>query len=343
MKTILIVDDNSTNLLVAENVLSPYYEVITALSASLMFELLEDIIPDLILLDVLMPDTDGFEVIAQLRKDSRYADIPVMFLTSQTDAAVEARGFESGVVDFIAKPFFHTVLLSRIKKHLAIDQIIRERTQELEQLKDSIASAVANAVEKRATCTGRHMERTASYVEIFIAAMLKNDVYADELKKYNPEVVASAARLHDLGKIRIPDAILSKPSKLSQDEFSVVKTHATEGEKIVDEIAKRANDAEFLSYAKMCAGSHHERWDGTGYPRNLKGEEIPLLGRIMAIVDVYDALVSVRPYKVAFSHEDALEIIRNNRGSHFDPQMVDVFLDIHRQFAEVRYTDQTGG
>jgi len=334
-KIIFVVDDNSSNLLVAENVLSPHYEVITALSASVMFELLEEVIPDLILLDILMPEMNGFDVLKNLRSNEAYEDIPVIFLTAQSDASVEAQGFESGVADFITKPFFNSVLLNRVKKILSIEQIIRERTEQLIKLKISITHVLANAVENRDTLTGKHLERTATYVELLTAAMLEEGVYADELLQWNPEVVTSAVRLHDLGKIVISDMILNKPTRLTQNEFDTVKTHTTEGERIIDEIANEAGDAEFLYFAKVCAGSHHEKWDGTGYPRGLKENEIPLLGRMMAIIDVYDALVSDRPYKQAYSHEGAMRIIMDSRGTHFDPVIVDVFEKFNEQFAQV--------
>ncbi|MCL2187677.1 MAG: response regulator [Defluviitaleaceae bacterium] len=340
MKTIFVVDDNSTNLLTAEKVLSGYYEVITAVNADLMFELLEDITPDLILLDILMPDMDGFEVLKHLRQNPAYVDIPVMFLTAQSDAAIEARGFESGVVDFITKPFFDSVLLGRIRKHLEIEDLIRDRTRQLDDLKNSITYVLADAVENRDPLTGRHIDRTASYVEVLLSALLEKGVYTDELTQWDPEVIVAAARMHDLGKLTISDSILNKPGKLSEAEFEKIKTHTLEGEKIIEEIAEKAGDGEFLRYAKLCAGSHHERWDGTGYPRGLKANEIPLLGRIMAIIDVYDALVSERPYKKAYTHEHAMQIIKENRGTHFDPLITDVFDEIHLQFENVLFEEK---
>jgi putative two-component system response regulator len=334
MKTIFVVDDSSINLIVAENVLCDYYDVITMLSVSMMFELLEDVIPDLILLDIMMPDIDGFDALTQLRANMRYAGIPVMFLTSKNDAATEARGFEMGVMDFISKPFSGPVLLNRIRKHLAIEDVIRERTEMLQQrteklmrLQNSMTSVLANMVENRDKLTGKHIERTAAYIKIMLKAMFKKGIYFDEMKRWNMDVIVSAARLHDLGKIVVSDLILNNPGKLSAEEFEVIKTHSSEGEKIIDDIISESGDEDFLYYAKLCAGSHHERWDGTGYPRGLVGKEIPLLGRIMAIADVYDALVSERPYKEAFTHERSVEIILENKGTQFDPEIVEVFLE----------------
>jgi putative two-component system response regulator len=345
MKTIFVVDDNSANLLMAEGVLSEHYEVITALSAGIMFELLEDIIPDLILLDIMMPDIDGFAALKRLRSSSKTEGIPVMFLTGKNDANTEAKGFEYGVMDFITKPFNGHVLLNRIKKHLSLEDIIRERTQmlqhrtrQLEKLQNSITYVLADMVENRDKQTGKHIERTAEYIKVLLSAMLEKGIYYDEISEWNMDLIISASRLHDLGKISVTDMILNKPGKLTDDEYEMIKDHALKGEGIIDEIIQRSEDAhneKILQYAKLCIGSHHERWDGTGYPRGLKGLAIPLQGRLMAIADVYDALVSERPYKPAFSHEKAVEIIRENRGSHFDPQLVDVFLDVREQFAEI--------
>ncbi|MCL2500568.1 MAG: response regulator [Defluviitaleaceae bacterium] len=342
MKTIFVVDDNSANLMMAEEVLSDQYEVITISSAVTMFELLEDVIPDLILLDIMMPDIDGFEALKKLKANSKYVDIPVMFLTGKSDGATEARGFELGVMDFITKPFFGAVLINRIKKHLAIETLIQERTQllrsrtdKLLRLQNSMTSVLANMVENRDKLTGTHIQRTASYMKLLISALLKKGVYYDELIGWNTDIVISSSRLHDLGKIAVTDTILNKPGKLTPEEFDVIKTHTIEGENIINDIINESGDEEFLRCALLCAGNHHERWDGTGYPRGLKGEEIPLHGRIMALADVYDALVSERPYKPAFSHERAVVIIKENDGTHFDPNIVEVFLEISGDFANL--------
>jgi putative two-component system response regulator len=342
MKTIFVVDDNSANLLMAEEVLSNQYEIITISSATTMFELLDEVIPDLILLDIMMPEIDGFDALKKLKANSRYADIPVMFLTSKTDGATEARGFEMGVMDFITKPFFGAVLVNRIKKHLAIEELIQERTSLLHQrtekllrLQNNMTSVLANMVENRDKLTGKHIQRTAIYLKLLVSALLQNGVYYDELITWNLDILVSSSRLHDLGKIAVTDTILNKPGKLTKEEFEIVKIHSTEGERVIDDIITESGNEEFLIFAKLCAGSHHEKWDGTGYPRGLKGEDIPLQGRIMALADVYDALVSERPYKNAFSHEKSVEIIKENRGTHFDPKIVDVFLTIHESFHNV--------
>ena len=335
-KTIYVVDDNDTNLSVAKEALKEQYRVMTLPSAAKMFALLDKITPDLILLDIEMPEMDGFEAIKRLKENDSHADIPVIFLTSMTDATVEVKGFELGVIDFITKPFSEPVLLNRIKTHLHIDDIIRERTAQIQQLKNAIVFSFADIVEKRDQETGGHVERTSKYIEILVNAMIKQKVCEEELKGLDLDSIISSARLHDVGKIAIPDSILNKPGRLDKEEFENMKTHAAEGEQIINQMASRTDDNEFLRNARLFAGYHHERWDGTGYPHGLKGTEIPLQGRIMAIVDVYDALVSERPYKKPFTEEETLKIIMENAGTQFDPYIAEVFLSVRDQFSEVK-------
>jgi putative two-component system response regulator len=368
LKTIFVVDDNDVNLLTAEKALSKHYRVFTLPSAADMFDLLNNIVPELILLDISMPQMNGFEAMRLLKGNVRYADIPIIFLSSRDDTATEAHVFELGALDFISKPFSEAVLLNRIKTHLEIEELIHERTSMLQQrtgklqrLQNSMVSILANMVESRDKYTGRHIERTTKYIKILLNAMLSRGVYADEIMHwnfeevvssarlhdigeifvanekdpYNLETVISSARLHDIGKITISDLILNKPDKLTAEEYELMKSHAIEGEKIINSIITESGNEAFLQNAKLFAGCHHEKWDGTGYPRGLKGEEIPLQGRIMAVVDVYDALISDRSYKSAFTHERAVEIIKESSGSHFDPKIVDVFLEVSGLFKEV--------
>jgi len=334
-KTIFVVDDNSTNLAVAEEALEEQYLVITLSSAAKMFTALEKIKPDLILLDITMPEISGFDAIKRLKTNDLYMEIPVIFLTGLTDAETEAAGIELGAVDFIVKPFSVPVLLNRIKNHLQIDELIhertellRKRTEQLVRLQNSIVSTLADVVENRDSNTGGHIERTSVYVKIFIEAMLEHGLYADEIQSWNLDLVVSSARLHDLGKVSIPDSILNKPDKLTEEEFAIIKTHTAAGERIIDHMILRSGDGDFLRNAKFIAGYHHEYWDGSGYPYGLKGKEIPLQGQIMAIVDVYDALTSARPYKKAFTNEESLKIIREGSGKQFDPHIVDLLCGI---------------
>ena len=335
MKTIFVVDDNLTNLLTAKNALASYYQVFTMSSAMKMIELLKKITPDLILLDIKMPEMDGFEALACLKSNPSHADIPVIFLTSTTDAAIEARGFELGVIDFITKPFSPPVLLNRIKTHLDIDDLVHKRTAQIRRLQDSIITVLANVIEERDNETGGHNDRTAAYIKILIKVLKERGVYVDEINGWALEMVASSARLHDVGKIHIQDTILNKPAKLDREEYEKMKLHTTEGARMIDKMIEQTGEVEFLNNAKLFAEYHHERWDGTGYPHGLKGTDIPLQGRIMAIVDVYDALISKRPYKEAFTVEEAVQIIAASAGLHFDPKIAEVFLEVQDQLRAV--------
>jgi len=337
--TVFIVDDNETNLTMAEEVLMTKYRVVALSSAEKMFKALEKFKPELILLDVEMPEMSGFEAMSKLKETEIYADIPVIFLTGLSDARSEAYGIELGAVDFILKPFTEPVLMNRIKKHLDIDELVRERTRQLAhrtnqlarrseqlvRLQNGIVFTLADVVENRDANTGGHIDRTSVYIELLINAMMEQGIYSEEIKGWDLDSVISSARLHDLGKIAIPDSILNKPDKLTDDEFDVIKTHPTAGEKIIDQMTLRTGDADFLKNAKLFAVYHHEKWDGSGYPYRLKETDIPLHGRIMAVIDVYDALVSDRPYKKAFSHEKAVSIITEDAGKHFDPNIVEAF------------------
>ncbi|MCL2801823.1 MAG: response regulator [Treponema sp.] len=337
-KTIFLVDDNATNLTVAEEALVKYYRVIALSSAQQMFAALEKFTPDLILLDIEMPEMSGFEAMKRLKANTVFSEIPVIFLTGRTDSVSEAYGIETGARDFIMKPFSEPVLINRIRYHLQIDEIIRERTElltkrteQLVRLQNGIVYTFADLVESRDNNTGGHIDRTAGYMKILSDQMISEGVYADEILKWDLESVVSSARLHDLGKIAIPDSILNKPGPLTKEEFEKMKTHTNESVAIIEKAIKETGDAEFLQNAKLIAAYHHESWDGSGYPNGLKKYEIPLQARLMAIVDVYDALVSERPYKKPFSNEEALEIIKQSSGKQFDPLIVDVFVNANEK------------
>jgi len=336
MKTIFVVDDSDTNLSTAEKALEKLYRVMTIPSAAKMFSLLEKVPPDLILLDIEMPDIDGFLALERLKTNSSWANIPVVFLTGRTDTEVEVRGFQNGAVDFILKPFSEPVLLNRIRTHLNIDELIRERSAQLNRLQNGIVSVLANLVESRDKDTGGHIERTSAYIKILLNEMKKRGIYKEIISDWDTEKIIASARMHDLGKISITDLIVNKPGKLTEEEYEIMKTHAAEGERIIDRIIAQTGGGEFLNNARLFAGSHHERWDGKGYPNMLKGEEIPLQGRIMAIVDVYDALLSERPYKKAFSDEEAVKIIMENAGTHYDPKIAELFFDVKDLLKEAR-------
>ncbi|MDR0936994.1 MAG: response regulator [Oscillospiraceae bacterium] len=344
-KTVFIVDDNETNLQVAKQALNKDYKVITLISGEMMFNQLSRSSPDLILLDVEMPELDGYAVLRRLRDDPRYSHIPVIFLTARSDEASEIEGFKLGAVDFISKPFSIPTLLRRIETHLFnaaskhdLNIMVNEKTSQILALQSGLLSVVSNLIESRDFTTGGHVERTQGYLSILIDGMIAADIFPEERKSWNMEWLLPSAQLHDIGKIRISDLILNKRGKLTPQEFEIMKTHAEMGEEIIGHMEVKLSSSgkqEFLEYAKIFAGAHHEKWDGSGYPRGLTGEHIPLLGRILAIADVYDALTHVRSYKEAMPREQAAEIIYASSGTHFDPKLVDVFRAMENQFAEL--------
>lgn len=345
-KKIILVDDSKSNLVVGKNVLSEKYEVYSVASGERLFKILEKVSPDLILLDVDMPEMSGFEVLDRLKTIDRFKDLPVIFLTGMSDSASELDGLSRGAVDYIAKPFSPPLLLKRIELHLLLqDQkielkdfnenlqgMVEQKTQTVTELQNAVIQGVAEIVEFRDDVTGDHIEHTRKYLEILLRGVQERNLYTDELALWDSEFFLTSSQLHDVGKITVSDTVLLKPGSLTPDEFNVIKTHTTKGVNIIQHIAEKTSEIEFLRTAEVFAESHHERWDGKGYPQGTKGKETPLPGRMLAIVDVYDALVSDRPYKKAFSHDKAVEIIAEGRGTQFDPELVDVFLEIHEEF-----------
>jgi putative two-component system response regulator len=332
MKTIFVVDDNDTNLMAAKTALDSSYKTFALPSAARMFKLAEKIMPDLILLDIDMPEMDGFEAMQVLKTDGKLKSVPVIFLTAKNDEETEIRGFEMGAIDFINKPFSAPVLLKRMETHLEIDKLVKESLQSVKEIHNETISVLADIVESRDKVTSGHIKRTQKYLELLIAELIRIGTYADEIAKWDLSLLLPSAQLHDVGKITVSDAILNKPAKLTDEEFNMIKTHCIEGEQIIERIINKTRDDDFLNYAKRFAGYHHEKWDGSGYPRGLKDKAIPLEGRLMAICDVYDALVTERSYKKAFPREEAVAIIQNGSGTHFDPNIVEAFSNIAEAF-----------
>jgi putative two-component system response regulator len=347
-RTILLVDDNATNLTAGKNMLSDRYKVYPIPTAEIMFDLLENITPDMILLDIEMPEMDGYEAIKKLKRNPVWEDIPVIFLTAKADETSELEGLTLGAVDYIYKPFSAPLLLKRIENHLLIqrqkrqfqdlnthlEEMVKKRTQQVSNLQNAVLNTVANLVEFRDDVTGGHVTRTQRYLEILVNQLIKDGVYAEEVSGWNLDYLIPSAQLHDVGKIIITDSILNKPGALTKDEFEVMKTHAEAGVKAIKKIEENAEEHDFMRHARRIAGGHHEKWDGTGYPAGLKGTDIPLEARLMAIADVYDALVSKRPYKNPLGTDEAKQVIEGGRGTHFDPVLVDVFSEVADQFAE---------
>ena len=347
-KTIFLVDDDMTNLEMGYATLSDFYNVFTLNSASRLFRMLDKGIPDLILLDVEMPETNGYETIKQIKGKEETRNIPVIFLTAQSDAENELKGLSLGAIDYIIKPFSPPLLLKRIEVHLLLEsqkqelirfnnnlqEMVDERTKTVVELKDAYLQTMAELVECRDYITGGHIERTQHYLSILLDEVLKNEPYDEILASWDRDLIIHSAQLHDIGKIAIKDSILQKPGRLTEEEYNEIKMHVTAGERVIEKIKNNTNEHSFLEHAKILVATHHEKWDGSGYPRGLKGEEIPLQGRLMAIADVYDALVSNRPYRKALKHEEAIEIILNNKGKHFDPALVDIFIPISEKFKD---------
>jgi len=340
--TLLIVDDETANIIALTNILGDEYDVYIAKNGPDAIMLAKKHLPDVILLDVLMSKMDGYEVINKLKKAEKTKPIPVIFITGLDNTDAERKGLALGAADYISKPFVSEIVKLRVQNQVSLVNYIRalkertdalqQRTEKLLKLQNSMTSVLANMVENRDKLTGRHAEQTAKNMKILINAMAKRGIYTAEMSSWNKDVIVSSSRLHDIGKIVVSDVILNKPGNLTDEEYTNMQKHALEGEAIIGSIITESGDDEFMLNAKICAGSHHERWDGTGYPRGLKGTDIPLHGRIMALVDVYDALISERPYKPAFTHEKSVEIIMEGRGKHFDPQIVDTFLEINELF-----------
>jgi len=336
-KTVFVVDDSVSNLTMSADVLSPHYAIMTAPSGKKVIALLEKVQPDIILLDIEMPEMDGFDVLKYLKGNDKFKDIPVIFLTAMTDYQLEIDALKMGVVDFIIKPFNPAVLLNRVKHHIDISNLVHERTFQLHRAKQDIVFVLADVVENRDESTGDHLARTSRFVKMLIEQMYEKKLYYDQIKDWDFSLMAECSLLHDVGKINTPDEILKKPDRLTPEEFEIMKSHTLVGEKIIEKIISRSGENIFLNNAKIFAVSHHERWDGSGYPYGKKGEDIPLQGRIMAIVDVYDALMSKRAYKSAFTAEQSFEIVLNEKGKHFDPKIVDIFYGIRKQISEDLY------
>jgi putative two-component system response regulator len=332
MKTIFVIDDSEVNLTKVKQALEGSYRILTFISAVRMFAVIKKVMPDLILLDIEMPEMDGFQTLQELKKNEKTEPIPIIFLTASSDEETEAKCLEMGAVDFIMKPFSAPIMLNRIANHLHVSELIKKRTERIQQLQNNIIYVLADIVENRDKVTSGHVDRTSGYIEILIDEMQDCGLYEKEMRDWDKETLVFSARLHDIGKITISDVILNKPGKLTPEEFEIMKTHSSEGQRIIDQMIERTGDETFLFHAKFFAGYHHERWNGTGYHHGLAGENIPLQGRIMAIADVYDALVSERPYKKAFTHEEAVGIIMADSGKQFDPKIAEVFFRVKDKF-----------
>ncbi len=318
--TILIVDDTPDNITILSDILADY-KVKAANNGAKALEIASRFRPDLILLDIMMPEMDGYAVCTRLKRDLHTKHIPVIFVTAMDEETDETRGFELGAVDYITKPVSAPVVQARVRTHLklydqnrALEDLVNERTKALNQSRLEIIRRLGLAAEYKDNETGMHVIRMSYYCRVIATAIGMSKEVAD--------LILSASPMHDVGKIGIPDNILRKPGRLDARERSIMEQHSEIGARIIGE-----HDYPLLDMARTVALTHHEKWDGTGYPQGLKGDQIPLAGRIVAVADVFDALVSKRPYKEAWPFEKAVSVIREESGRHFDPGLVTAFVD----------------
>ena len=354
--TILVVDDAPANLSLISGLLRDSYIVKAVNHGSKALKIASEEPPDLILLDIMMPDMDGYEVCRRLKADPQTRQIPVIFLTSKSDVESEQMGMGLGAVDYVTRPISPPILMSRVKAHLVdafhaktlqvnneyLEYEVSKRARQLLALQDVTTLALASLAETRDADTGNHLRRTQHYVQALARQLKAHPRFTDFLTENRMQALFKCAPLHDIGKVGIPDRVLLKPGRFEPAEWEIMKQHPTLGH---DAIAKAQSlselSSEFLDMAKEIVYSHHEKWDGSGYPQGLAGERIPISARLMAVADVYDALICRRIYKKAAPHTQAVQIIVDGRGTHFDPDMIDAFCAIAPEFHAIaeRFAD----
>ncbi|MCL6271054.1 response regulator [Sansalvadorimonas sp. 2012CJ34-2] len=330
-QVVLVVDDTPENIDVLREVLQPDYRVKAALNGLRALKIARSSPrPSLILLDIMMPGMDGYEVCRQLKADARTSDIPVIFVSAMTSDQNESLGLSLGAVDYIAKPVRPEIVRARVNTHLALhdqtrclEQLVAQRTRELRESRLQVINCLGRAAEFKDNETGLHVTRMSLYVRLLAQALNEPPAWV--------ELLHLAAPMHDIGKIGIPDGILLKPGKLAPEEWELMKRHTEFGGNIIGE-----HDSELMRLAKEVALNHHEKWDGTGYPKGLEGEDIPLSARVVAIADVFDALTSERSYKKAWPVEDTVSWMDEQCGAHFDPKLIEVFHQVLPEILKVR-------
>lgn len=349
--TVLVVDDTPDNLALVSGLLKDTYKLKVANSGEKALKIARsESPPDLILLDIMMPEMSGYEVCEALKADSKTCDIPIIFLTALIDMEEEKKGLEMGAVDYITKPISGPIVMARVAAQLklkAAADFLRDksdflefevgrRTREVAAIQDVTIMAMASLAETRGADRGNHIRRTQHYVKILAEHLRDHPRFSHFLDDSTIEILFKSAPMHDIGKVGIPDRILLKPGRLTPEEYEIIKTHTTLGRDAVEHAEIRlGTDVPFLTIAKEIAYSHQEKWDGSGYPEGLSGDDIPISARLMAVADVYDALVRRRVYKGPIPHEAALEIMREGRGSHFDPDVIDAFLEAESEIVAV--------
>lgn len=334
-KTVLVIDDDKSNLIMAQRLLSDEYRVAAVNSGEKGFEYLEKNDPSLILLDIQMPQMNGFEVMEKLRAHETWCKIPVIFLTADKSSETEEKCFDMGAVDYIGKPFVPQIMRKRVMRTIeleeyrkSLERMVMTQLAQITRMQHDIIVSMANVIESRDGTTGEHVKRTSKYTMLLAEKMIERGLYAEELTVQLLESMRNGSPLHDIGKITIPDSVLTKPGKLTVEEYDVIKTHAKAGADMIRDNMSQMVSEDFLQVACDMAQYHHEKWNGKGYPEGLKGEEIPLTARILAVTDVYDALVSERQYKKGMTIDEAFAIMEKDRGENFEPEILDVFFDL---------------
>jgi putative two-component system response regulator len=356
-QTILIVDDTPDNIALLSALLKDQYKLKIATNGVKALQIAAVApYPDLILLDVMMPEMDGYETCRRLKAVAETADIPVMFLTAKIHPEDEERGLTLGAVDYIAKPISPPIVLARVATQLTLkkarqflteqnrhlEHMVDERTRQVMRMQEATILAMASLAETRDNETGNHIRRTQAYVAALARQLRDHPRFCALLTEENIALLFKSAPLHDIGKVGVPDRILLKPGKLDAEEFEIMKLHTVYGRDAILAVEKHLGGSDgFLTFAREIAYSHQEKWDGSGYPQGLEGDAIPMSARLMAVADVYDALISRRVYKPAFSHDESVRIMREGRGSHFDPDILDAFLQIEETFRTIaqQYSD----
>ncbi|MDR1351455.1 MAG: two-component system response regulator [Zoogloeaceae bacterium] len=356
--TVLVVDDTADNLTLMSNLLKEVYRVKLASSGEKALRIaLAENPPDLILLDIMMPEMDGYQVCAQLKAQEATRNIPVIFLTASNAQEDEQHGFELGAVDYITKPINPSIFMARVATQLRLkasadflrdnaaylESVIEQRTRTIQSVQDVTIRMMASLAETRDNETGNHIFRTQRYIRVIARCLQNHPRFQRYLGDATIDTLYKSAPLHDIGKIGIPDRILLKPGKLTPDEFEIMKTHTNLGSDVIAGAEAQVGEVVgFLACAREIAYSHHEKWDGSGYPQGLSGDDIPISARLMALADVYDALISRRIYKPPMTHADARHIILQGRGQHFDSDIVDAFLQCEEEFITIaaRFEDK---
>ncbi len=351
--TILIVEDKKTNVDILVEAFADEYEITVALDGEKALKAVQTKLPDLILLDIIMKELNGYQVCQKLKSDPKTSDIPVIFVTAMDQEANEKKGLDVGGIDYITKPFNIPIVKARVKNHLELknikeklknknhnlEQEVKERTRMLESTQDVTIQSLAYLAETRDNETGEHIIRTKKYVKLLAEFLKDHQRFSDYLTEENIEWIYKTAPLHDIGKVGIPDRILYKEGKLNKEEFAIIKKHTCYGREAIEKAEQNLGSNSFLKFARQIVGSHHEKWDGSGYPEGLKKEEIPIAARLMAVADVYDALVNKRVYKPAFKHQKAVKIITQGDGrtlpEHFDPAVLDAFVHLQDKFKKI--------